>query len=116
MIAPPGSLKKNHDMSGAVMDHYGLFPRSVLELFNQLSGKGDIITLSICQMGGWGYFPVDLITDTMVFFDDKDMKYVGLHEVILNEPGDVIKVMLMLESKRYADKTKSNSTSSRTNA
>ena len=63
MIAPVGSLKKNHDMSGSVLDHYGVFPRAVLQLFNQISGKGDVITLSICQMGGWRYFPIDLVAD-----------------------------------------------------
>lgn len=103
MIAPPGSLKKNHDLSGVVLDHYGLFPRSILHLFNQISGKGDVITLSICQMGGWGYVPVDLVKDEMVYFDDRELKYVGLHEVVLNEPSDVIKLMVMLEAKRCAD-------------
>ena len=63
MIAPVGSLKKNHDMGGSILDHYGVFPRAVIDLFNKISGKGDVITLSICQMGGWRYFPIDLISD-----------------------------------------------------
>lgn len=48
MIAPVGSLKKGHDMSGSVLDHYGILPRAVIEIFNQINGKGDVLTLSVC--------------------------------------------------------------------
>jgi Rad3-related DNA helicase len=36
MIAPVGSIQKKggHDMSGAVLDHYGIFPRTVIDLYN----------------------------------------------------------------------------------
>jgi len=44
------------------------------------------------------------------------LKYVGLQEVVLNDISDVVKLMIMLEKKRFADATKMNSTSSRTNA
>ena len=118
LIAPSGSIQKpgGHDLSGAVLDHYGIFPRAVLQLFNQISGKGDVMTLSICQMGGWRYLPMDCVTDKSVFFDDKLLKYVGLQECVLHEASDVIKYMIMLEKKRFAEPTKSNSNSSRTNA
>lgn len=116
MIAPVGSIKKNHDMSGQVLDHYGIFPRAVLQLYQQIGGKGDVITLSICQMGGWRYFPIDLVSDRQIYFDDISLRYVGLTEVFLNDASDVIKLMIMLEKKRFAEATKMNSTSSRTNA
>jgi hypothetical protein len=50
MIAPVGSIKKKggHDLSGAILDHYGLFPRTVLQLYQQVAGGGSICTLSIC--------------------------------------------------------------------
>ena len=80
MIAPVGSIKKagGHDMGGAVLDHYGLFPRTVLQLYSQIAGPGNVLTLSITQMGGWRYFPVDLITDKTIVFDDRLGRYVGL--------------------------------------
>jgi len=43
-------------------------------------------------------------------------KYIGLEECILNDVSDVIKYLIMLEKKRFAEPTKMNSTSSRTNA
>ena len=35
MIAPVGSIKKvgGHDMGGGILDHYGIFPRTVLKLY-----------------------------------------------------------------------------------
>jgi hypothetical protein len=35
MIAPTGSIQKagGHEMSGAILDHYGIVPRTVLDLY-----------------------------------------------------------------------------------
>ena len=84
-------------MSGSVLEHYGIFPRAVLQLFNQITGKGDVVTLSICQMGGWNFFPMDMVADRIVFFDDLSLRYIGLNEVILNDASEVIKLMILLE-------------------
>lgn len=67
-------------------------------------------------MGGWRYFPIDIISDQQIYFDDISLRYVGLTEVILNDISEVIKLLLLLEKKRFAEPTKMNSTSSRTNA
>lgn len=36
LIAPTGSIQKEggHDMSGAVLDHYGILPRTLIDLYN----------------------------------------------------------------------------------
>lgn len=120
MIAPVGSIKKKggHDMGGAVLEHYGIFPRTVLHLYNLISGMGPghICTLSLCQMGGWAYFPIDLVTGEGCYFDYNDNFYFGLTETIIKDPSDIIKYLIILEQKRSVDSTKMNSTSSRTNA
>ena len=101
MIAPVGSLKKNHDLGGQILDHYGVFPRAVLQLFEQIKSKGGLMTLSICQMGGWQMFPIDLVSDKTILFDDKMLQYMGLSEVVLNSQTDIVNLMLMLEKKRF---------------
>ena len=117
MIAPVGSLKKGHDLGGSILSHYGLFPRTIIDLFNRINGRGDVMTLSICQMGGFEYLPKDLIADQLVYFDMVDiLEYIGLTEKVLESVSDIVKIMVMLEKKRYCEPTRMNQTSSRTNA
>jgi hypothetical protein len=65
-------------------------------------------------MGGFKYFPVDLLTDKGCSFDETENKYVGLTEVILKDVSDLVKHLVILEKKRSTEATKMNSTSSRT--
>ena len=50
LIAPVGSFKKfGTDESGQILEHYGLFPRAALTIFNLLqnSGRKYILTCNI---------------------------------------------------------------------
>ena len=66
MIAPVGSLNApgGTDPSGELLEHYGLFPRTALRIYDLLakSKAKFMLTLTVCQVGGWGFHPMDLIT------------------------------------------------------
>ena len=117
MIAPVGSLNKKGgvDMSGSMLSHYGLFPRTTIAIFRELQNSGVTMTMSIVQCGGQAYVPTDLLNGSVIRIDNNH-NYIGLTEVEINSEADLLDTFQKIEKLRYSDKTGMNATSSRTNA
>ena len=93
MIAPVGSLNKpgGVDMSGEILPHYGIFPRTVLTLFRELKDSNAVMTISVVQCGGWMYYPHDLLKNSANIRIDANHNYIGLTEIEITCEADLLK-------------------------
>jgi hypothetical protein len=110
MIAPVGTFNKKGgtDNSGAILPHYGIFPRAALEIWQKFNEYGcdsdSVLTLSLTE-DRW-FMPKCMITDG----------FIGQQEKIVKGVEDLTKVFRIVERERNILAHALNSTSSRSNA
>ena len=48
-LGPPGTFKKKATFTGEIEDHFGMFPRAALEIFQFSQKNNSIITVALAQ-------------------------------------------------------------------
>lgn len=110
-LGAPGTFKKGAVFTGEVEPHFGMFPRAALEVFQLAQTTNSIITVALAQ----DYFKEIscMITDKEVKVDPKLNILVGIMEVKVESPLQLLEICKTIDAKRVTAGTGMNAVSSR---
>jgi hypothetical protein len=113
VTGPPNSFKTEPETEEAP-DHYGLFPRTAIDIWKKIQGTDAVLTISMfedycCQVK-------DMSTGRALKVDPGTNEPYGFVEHKLTTFADVIAAARIVETKRAIAETKMNAASSRSHA
>jgi hypothetical protein len=110
-LGPPGTFKKDAKFTGEIEDHFGMFPRAAMKIFQHAESVGAICTIALAQ----DYFREIscMINDKVVKVDPNLNVLTGLKEVLVDSVQKLTEICQIIDQKRVTGKTGMNAVSSR---